>query len=142
MAHYRTYEVYEVFDLFTKTTNNAERVALLQKHVTPALRDVLRGTFDDRLVWILPEGTPPYTPNRPESSPQSLHKAHKEFGYYVKGGYGNNMNSMKRESMFMRMLESVHPSDANIILSMVAKKRPVKYLNKKLTQETFPNLIP
>ena len=106
-----------------------------------ALTDVLRGTFDDTLQFILPEGTPPYTPNRPESTPSSLLRLHKEFGYYVKGGPGKDMQAFRRELKFMRLLESIHPKDAEIVLSMVAKKSPVKYLTKKLVQETFPKLI-
>jgi hypothetical protein len=38
-------------------------------------------------------------------------------------------------------LESIHPQDAVIVLSMVNKEPPVKFLTKKLTEEIFPTLI-
>jgi hypothetical protein len=107
----------------------------------PAFKDILRGTFDDSLQFLLPEGKPPFTPNREESVPSTLLKKHKEFGYFVKGGPGDNMPAYKRENMFIRLLEAIHPADAELVLSMVNKQPPVKYLTKKLTEETFPNLI-
>jgi hypothetical protein len=115
-------------------------VLLKYQNVT-ALTDVLRGTFDDSIVFLLPEGTPPYTPNKPESVPSTLRKQHKQFGNFVKGGNGDRLPAYKREALFIRMLETIHPKDADIVLSMVAKKSPVKYLTKKLVQEVFPNLI-
>jgi len=106
-----------------------------------ALLDILRGTFDDALEFNLPKGRPPYTPNLPESVPSSLHKKHRDFGYFVKGAVADSMPAWKRERKFIEMLESIHPSDAELVLSMVEKKSPVKFLTKKLVQEAFPKLI-
>ena len=63
------------------------------------------------------------------------------FGYFVNGAKGDGLPAYKRENMFVQLLESIHPADAEIVLSMVAKKSPVKFLTKKLVQEAFPNLI-
>jgi len=35
----------------------------------------------------------------------------------------------------------IHPKDAELILTMVAKKQLAKGLTKKLAQEAFPGLI-
>jgi len=133
-------EVFEILEEFGKQTTKAKRIEVLKKYENvPAFKDVLRGTFDDSLEFLLPEGKPPYTPNIPESVPSTLLKKHKEFGYFVKGGV--DQPQYKRENIFIRMLESIHPQDAEVVLSMVAKKSPVKYLTKNLIEETFPNLI-
>jgi hypothetical protein len=135
-------EVYEILDEFQKATNKAGRKEVLMKYSNiPAFKDILRGTFDDSLQFNLPEGKPPYTPNKPESTPSTLLKKHKEFGYFVNGGPGTNIPSFKREKMFINMLEAIHPKDAEIVLCMVSKTSPVKFLTKKLVQEAFPNLI-
>ena len=135
-------EVFEILLEFEQQKTKAKRKEVLLKYAdVPALKDVLRGTFDDSLQFTLPEGTPPYNPNRPESVPSTLLKKHREFGYFVKGGPGDGLPKYKVEKRFIQMLESIHPEDALIVLSMVAKQSPVKYLTKKLTQETFPNLI-
>jgi hypothetical protein len=133
-------EVFEILEEFGKQTTKAKRIEVLNKYGNvPAFKDVLRGIFDDSLEFLLPEGKPPYTPNIPESVPSTLLKKHKEFGYFVKGGV--DQPQYKRENIFIRLLESIHPQDAEVVLSMVNKKSPVKFLTKNLIEETFPNLI-
>ena len=107
----------------------------------PAVKDVVRGAFDPRLKFVLPEGKPPYSPNRPESVPSSLRKLHKQFGDYVEGARSSAMGKIKRETRFIQLLESIHAEDALIVLDMVAKKPPVKGLTKKIVEEAFPNLL-
>ena len=142
MAYNPKKEVFEILDEFEKQPNKSKRKELLLQHSdNNALRDVLRGTFDESLVWNLPEGRPPYTANIPESVPSTLLREHRQFGYFVKGAKGDPFPAYKRENMFIRLLESIHPADAVIVLSMVEKKSPVKFLTKKLVQEAFPNLI-
>ena len=142
MAYTTNKQVFEIFDEFEMAKSRPKRKEVLLKYSeTQAFRDVLRGTFDESLEFNLPEGRPPFTVNRPESVPSSLLKLHKQFGYFVKGSKGNSIPDYKRESMFIRLLESVHPADAEIVLSMVSKKSPVKFLTKKLVQEAFPKLI-
>ena len=140
MNHTITKQVFEILEEFEKATTKTERKdVLLRYQNVVALKDVLRGTFDDSIQFSLPEGRPPFTANSPESTPSTLLKQNKQFGYFVKGG--PEMPAYKRESLFIRLLESIHPTDAEIVLSMVAKKSPVKYLTKKLVQEAFPDLI-
>ena len=142
MAYNPKKEVFEILDEFEKQPNKSKRKELLLQHSdNNALRDVLRGTFDESLEWNLPEGRPPYQANIPESVPSTLLREHRQFGYFVKGAKGDPLPAYKRENMFIRLLESIHPADAEIVLSMVTKKSPVKFLTKKLVQEAFPNLI-
>lgn len=142
MAYHTTKEIFEIFEEFEQQSTKAKRKEVLLKYENvTALKDVLRGTFDDSLQFLLPEGKPPFTPNRPESVPSSLLRKNKDFAYFVKGGPGTNMPAFKRETLFIRLLESIHPADAEVVLSMVNKTSPVKYLTKKLVQEAFPNLI-
>lgn len=136
--------VFELFNDFTKLTTREEKIAFLKKtgNSIPAFKDVLRGTFDDRLKFALPDGKPPYTPNRPESAPTTLLRAHREFGDFVEGSNRNKtLGKVRAETRFIQLLESVHPEDALIVCSMVAKKSPVKGLTKKMVQEAFPTLL-
>ena len=71
-------EVFEILLEFEQQKTKAKRKEVLLKYAdVPALKDVLRGTFDDSLQFTLPEGTPPYNPNRPESVPSTLLKKHR-----------------------------------------------------------------
>ena len=79
-------QVFEIFEKFELEKSRKKRIEILKQHGIPAVRDILRGMFDDTLEFTLPKGKPPYTPNIPESIPSTLLKKHKEFGYFVKGG--------------------------------------------------------
>jgi hypothetical protein len=136
-------EVFEIFEDFTRLKAKSEKIAFLQQvgREVPAVKDVIRGAFDDRLVFVLPKGTPPYTPNLPESTPSSLRMRHRDFSYFVKGAINSEQPAYKVEKMFIQMLESIHAEDALIVLDMVSKKTPVKGLTKKLVEEAFPKLL-
>lgn len=135
-------QVFEIFDEYKKAGSRQDRLEVLKKYSDHhALRDILRGTFDDSLEFNLPEGRPPFTPNKPESAPTTLLKMHLEFGLYVRGGKGQNLPDWKREAKFIQLLEGIHPEDSEYVLKMVSKKPPVRYITKKIVQEAFPDLI-
>jgi len=138
----RNPEVFEILEEFSKSKNKKSRLEVLSKYSdVQALKDVLRGTFDDSLEFLLPEGKPPFTPNNERSVPSTLLRGHKMFGIFVNGGPGTDLRAHKRENKFIELLESIHPKDADLVLSMVEKKSPIKFLTKKLVQEAFPDLI-
>ena len=95
-------EVFEILERFENITSKNERVAYLREQSIPALKDVVRGCFDESLEFLLPAGTPPYTPNRPESTPSSLRKLHKQFGDFVRGARSKGeLNSLElKDSSF------------------------------------------
>ena len=134
-------EVFEILERFETITSKNERVKFLQEHSRPALKDVVRGCFDESLEFVLPAGTPPYTPNRPESTPSSLRKLHRQFGDFVRGARSAVIPQFKLERQFVLMLESIHPSDALVVLKMINKEQPAKYLTRNLAVETWPGLI-
>lgn len=144
MAYSIKRQVHEIFEQFEKAKNRHDKIKVLKNHEqVAALKDVLRGIFDDRIQWNLPGGAPPYVENNPDTSPSTLLKQHMKFKYFVKGlRESENMIKFKREKMFIDVLESIHPEDAKILVSMINKKNPVKGLTKKIVQEAYPNLIP
>lgn len=136
-------EVFEIFELFEKAKTRKDKISVLQKHNIMPVRDVLQGTFDDKIVWNLPAGAPPYNQNLPESTPSTLLKQHLKFKFFVKGLVeSDRLTKIKREGMFISMLEAVHPEDAKILVSMINKQPPVKGLTKKIVEEAYPDLIP
>jgi len=142
MAITNRQQVFEIFESFEKASTKKDKIEVLRKNEIMPLLDVLRGTFDEAIQWNLPGGTPPYTPNVPESAPSSLLKQHLNFKYFVKGlRESERLNTIRRERMFIDMLESIHPKDAQILVNMINKQSPVKGLTKALVKEAFPNLI-
>ena len=137
----RTLDVYEVFELFEKAKTRAEKIDVLKKHETWALKDVLKGALDPKIEWLLPKGEVPYTACEEHNAPSSLLRKNQDFRYVVKGGGGEKMPSFKREKIFLGIVESIHPKDAELVCAMINKKLPVKGLTVKLVQEAFPGLL-
>jgi hypothetical protein len=72
--------------------------------------------------------------------PSSLHRRHKDFRFFVKGGPGDKLPTYKRESMFIGLLEAIHPEDAELVASMINKKLGAK-VSRAVIDEAFPGLI-
>jgi len=136
----RSLELYEVIDMVDKERSRPKKVKILQQHNSVPLQDYLRCVFDDRVQFLLPDTPPPYTPNKEESAPSSWRRQNTKLQYLVKGP-GNKVQQIKRESIFIQMLEAVHPKDAKLLCEMVNKRTPARGLTKKLVQEAFPDLI-
>jgi hypothetical protein len=121
------------------------KTAFLKQHDSLELRDVLRGSFDDCIQWNLPLGKPTYDGRLSKSghSSSSLRLKIKIFHYFVKGGQGDAMKPAKRENMFLQILETIHPKDADMILAMKDKKLETLYpgITRDLVKQTWPGLI-
>lgn len=143
MALSNRMQVFEILEKASKLKSRDERIDMLrQNNIMPVL-DVLKGTFDNTIQWNLPDGKPPYTPNAEGApSPSTLLKQHLNFKYFVKGlRESSRLPAVKRERMFIDMLESLPTQEAEIVVSMINKKSPYKGLTKKLVQDAFPSLI-
>ena len=133
-------EVFEIFERYAKLKTRKEKIQYLKENGIPAVRDVCRGIYDERLEFIIPQGKPPYTPNKPESVPSSLRRKHRDFGRYVKGLKSDGQSKYVTEKKYIQLLESIHAEDAVIVINMVQKKAP-KGLTKKIVEEAFPKLL-
>ena len=132
--------VYEVIEEVAKQRNKNDKVKILKENETWALKDVRKGTMDSNVVWNLPKGTPPYTPSPAHYHPANLTKENQKFKYFVKGGPGDKLPKVKRESIFIGILEGVHPEDAKLVLSMINKEK-LNGLSRPIIQEAFPKLL-
>lgn len=141
MAYTIKKHVYEVIEAVEKASKREEKIQILRQNESWALKDVLRATYDDTIQFMLPPGEPPYTPNKEGSIPSTLLKQNTQFKYIVKGKIAANMIAPKRERIFINILESVHPKDAELCIKMINKQSLGKGVTKKLVQEAFPGLI-
>ena len=132
--------IYEILEAAGKARSKAEKIKILKDHDSWALRDVLRASYDLKVEFLIPDGEPPYTPNRPESVPTNLLRKNVDFKYIVKGGIREDMPSFKREKIYIGLLESIHPKDAKVVINMVNRKKPGNGITEKVVKEAFPNL--
>lgn len=142
----RIKDVWEVFEEISEASSRKAKLDILKENANRmCIRDVLQGTFDPRVKWLLPEGIPPYTPQAEgPPAPKSLVREHLNFKYFAAHSQlAQELDTIRRERMFIDLLESVDPRDAAILVTMINKKKP-EYdgLTLKLVKEAIPNLIP
>lgn len=132
--------VYEVLSEVASKKKKEEKLQVLRKNASWALKDIIRGSMDSKVSWNLPEGAPPFKTSDEHNHPTDLHREYKQFAWFVKGGKGDKLPAMKRERIFIGLLEGVHPKDAQLIIGMINKKAP-KGVTRKLVEEAFPGLL-
>lgn len=132
--------VFEILEEVSKQRNRIDKVKILKSNESWALKDIIKGSMDEKITWNLPGGLPPYTPAPAHHHPANLLRENKKFKYFVKGGQGDKMPKYKREQIFLGILEGVHPEDAKVVLSMINKEK-LKGLSKPVVEEAFPNLL-
>ena len=133
--------VYEVLEEARKAKTREQKVKILQENESFALKDILRGSIDEKVIWNLPQGEPPYKASEPHNHPSNWLKQNMQLKYFVKGGVGDKMPAFKREAIFIGLLESIHPQDAKHVVNMI-NKTPPKGVTKAVVKEAFPNLLP
>ena len=133
----------EVLRKVNNAKTKAEKKELLQKYNSQTLRSLFIWNYDETVVSMLPEGDVPFTPNpSPEGTDCTLlENEGKKLFYFVKGG-ADHISQSKRESLFIAMLENIHPDESEVLILVKDKKLQSKYsrVSKTLVQEAFPNI--
>ena len=131
----------EVLRKVSNAKTKAEKIALLQKHNSQALRSLLIWNFDESVISMLPEGDVPYTPNdAPVGTDHTrLEQEYKGFYRFVKGGQ-DSLKSLKRESMFVQLLEGLAEEEAELLCLIKDGNLNSKYkrITKAVVTEAFP----
>jgi hypothetical protein len=138
---------YKTYDAMFKAVEGAktkqEKINILKNASSPVLKQVLGLTFDPRVEWLLPEGTPPHKPLPDDADAEiTLGNASRQFYLFVKGNTETqrNLKQIKREALFIQLLESVNPAEVKVLVGMKDRKLPYKGVTRKLVAEAFPNL--
>ena len=132
--------LYEFLFKVSKLKKTQEKVDALKANDSLPLRVILQGAFDPSVVWLLPEGEPPYKPNELVDQEHILIKEIEKLRYYIKGFY-DNLNQAKRESMFVELLERVAPDDAKLLCAIKDKKMPFPGITLQHVKEGLPGLL-
>jgi hypothetical protein len=115
-----------------------EKIAWLQKNESIPLRTVLKFTYDtDRIHFLIPDTPPPWKKNGYTGVEGMLYKESRRLGIFIKGGGYDNMNQVKREQLFISLLEDVDDKDAVLLTEMIQQK-PLKGLPKDVVVKAFP----
>ena len=130
-------------EIATKVNNAKDKprkLKVLKDNDSVALRQVLKGAFDPKIVWELPEGDVPYTLNDAPIGTEHtvLSQEAKRLYLFTEGG-DNKMSQNKREVTFIQMLEGLSAEEAEFLIAVVNKKVNNKYkgFTANLVKEAF-----
>ena len=158
--------VFEVLELASKQRSNAKKVEVLKTYEHDSLKSVFIWNFDETVISLLPEGDVPYA-NADEQSVYSgtlsgnlvkeaaggesatgqdldgrgrtsLRREYHNLYHYVRGG-NNSLSTIRREMMFINLLQGLHPKEAEVLILTKDKKLTNKY---KITLENVKEAYP
>jgi len=135
----RTLAISEILDLVKEAKDVQTKVSLLRQYDNETLRYILELAFHPNVGWWLPEGAPPYKPSEVLDSEGRLYQEARTLHLYLSGNRPD-IKQVQREMLFIGLLESLHPKDANLLIAVKDKK--VEGLNAATINEAFPGLIP
>ena len=132
----------EVLELASKQRSNAKKVEVLKEYENDALKSLLIWNFDESIISVLPQGEVPFKPNESPlgTDHSSLRREFKHFYNFVKGG-NDTLPSIRRETIFIQILEGLHPDEAEVLCLVKDKQLQTKYkITKDLVSEAYPDI--
>ena len=134
--------MHEVLQKVSNAKTKKEKIKLMQDYNTNALRMLFIINFDDSIVSMLPPGNVPYTPNEaPEGTEHTiLEKEARLLHHFFKGG--SNVSQVKREQMFVQMLEGLNAGEAEALIKAKDKQIGKRWkITKATVSEAFPSIV-
>ena len=163
---------FEVLNLASKQRSKAKKVEVLQKYSELSLKMILKWNYDTSIVSVLPEGEVPYSGfddqrnmnlKLSEVISDEVRRMHevgsfslgatdkeghttirreaKHFYRFVRGG-DDAMNAIRRETMFINILEGLHPLEAEIVVLVKDGKLEDRYkVSKDVVSTAFPDIV-
>lgn len=160
--------VFEVLELASKQRSNAKKVEVLKTYEHDALKAIFIWNFDDSVISLLPDGEVPYGDLNDQNvysgtlsqnlskeavggesatgqdldgrGKTSLRREYQNLYHYIKGG-NDSLTSIRREMMFINLLQGLHPKEAEVIILTKDKKLSDKYkITLDNVKEAYPDV--
>ena len=163
--------MFEILDLVSRQRTKAKKIEALRKYECLTLKSLFIWNFDDTVISQLPEGEVPYGEqdemityggslsesiseksrnmyqngnfslgNADANTHTTLRAQTKNFYHFVQGG-NPGLSSLRRESMFINLLQSVHPLEAEIMVLVKDGNLEDSYkVTKEVVSEAFSDI--
>ena len=137
----RTLSIAEIVAKLRVAKTKTDRATILKENDSSALRGISRMNYDSSLVFALPEGAPPFkSAKKPAGlSDTSLQASVRRWKYFIKE-LSPELRQPKREQIFIKFLEDLDETEAEIFLKAKDRKLDIG-VTRKLVDEVFPGLI-
>ena len=133
---------HEVLELVDKQRSKAKKIDILREYADDALKAILIWNFDPTAISVLPEGHVPYKENEVPvgTDHTSLRREWKNLYHFVKGG-NDRLSAIRRETMFIQLLEGLHPEEAKIICLVKDKNLESEYkITYYMVVQAYPDI--
>ena len=132
----------EILDLVHEQETDEDKIKVLKTYENDALKTLLIWNYDESIISLLPTGEVPYQPNE---SPlgvdhSSLRRDYKNLYNFVKGG-NDSLSKIRRETIFIQILESLHPNEADVLVLVKDKNLEDKYdISFEVVKQAYPDI--
>ena len=136
--------IHESFELVSEQRTKAKRVEILKEYRDDSVTAVLIWNYDERVQSAVPDGQVPYKENEVPvgTDHTSLRREWKTLYHFIKGG-NPSLSNLRRETMFVQLLEGLHPKEAEIIC--LVKDKELESVYPKVTldvvKQAFPDIV-
>lgn len=162
--------VFEILNTVIKQRTNLKKIEALQKYEHPSLKAIFIWNFDETIISALPPGDVPYAAvdemdsfkgtlsekitdavnkmgelgsnslGSQDQGRSSIRKEYEKFYNFVKGG-NDGLSSLRRETMFINILQGLHPLEAEILCLCKDKRLQEKYkITKEIVSQAYPDI--
>ena len=134
--------IHEILELASKQRSKAKKVEILKQYEDPSLKAIFIWNFDPSVISAVPEGPVPYKENEVPvgTDHTSLRREYKHLYNFVRGG-NDGISSLRRETMFIQMLEGLHPEEAKILCLVKDKLLQTKYkISYDIVKDAYPDI--
>lgn len=129
----------EIVTKATELKTKDEKIAWLKKNESVPLKTILKYMYDPKVEFLIPDTPPPWKKNGYVGVEGMLYKETRRLRIFIKGGGYDQLDKVKREQLFISLLEDVDDKDAELLVKMIAQK-PLKGLSRVVVSEAFPDL--
>jgi hypothetical protein len=162
--------IFEILNLASKQRTNSKKIEVLKKYEDSSLKAIFIWNFDESVVSALPEGEVPYASvgeqhsfsgtvsekiddavykmkelgsnslGSQDQGRSSIRKEYQRFYNFIRGG-NDTLSSLRRETMFINVLQGLHPLEAEIVCLVKDKKLQTKYkITKEIVSQAYPDI--
>ena len=161
---------FEVLEAASKQRSKAKKVQVLERYSHPSIKTLFIWNFDPTVISVLPHGEVPYGNVSEQGSMNStlgqkindavgmmeemgskslgsqdqgqttIRREFQNFYNFVKGG-NDTLSSLRRETMFINILEGLHPLEAEIVCLVKDKRLEDKYkIPQDVVEAAYPDI--
>lgn len=162
---------FEILELASKQRSKAKKVEVLKEYRNDALVSIFIWNYDESVISLLPPGEVPFADIREMTATggtlsanvnsqltgdrsisyngaeedmrkgrTSLRVEYSKLYNFIKGG-NSSLSSIRRETMFINMLQGLHPKEAEILILTKDKLLTNKYnITWDIVKEAYPDI--